>query len=360
MTQLRFSARCAFWLLASVAGLFAQGAPDSRGPESVAATRLAFQEVRHDFGHIRDDHPVSWKFGFTNGGTVPLTISDVHSSCGCTTTTLAKKTFAPGESGEIDAHFDPVNRQGKEQKTITVKTTEPGTKPAELTILVDVIPRIGVDPPAVFLGEVPVDVAPADYPKKQLVITSRVPEFAVRSASLDDERFAFSALPPVPGEADGDKVTRFTYEISLARNLPIGRYQAMVNLATNDALRPQIGVPVVVEAYGELRLAPSALTLQMPRPGISVENTVIVTTRGGKPFHVLDAVISGGDPMTLRTEFGPFMPKSETAWRVRVLGTSPAAGTRVAASLRLKTDVAAQPEIEIPITGYVLKESQVH
>ena len=341
-----------------ISSILAQG-QESRAA-SVPSTRLVFAEKEHDFGRIRDDKKVSWKFGFKNGAEAPVTILDVHSSCGCTTTNLAKKTFAPGEAGEIEAMFDPVSRQGKERKAITVKTDEGGAGGTELAILVDVIPRIGVDPPAVFLGEIPFDAAPGTLPKKQLTVTSRVPDFAVKSAKMGDDKFTVVISPPVAGEADGDKVMRYGYEVSLAGNVPIGRHQTMLTIETNDAMRPNISVPIIVEAFGELRLAPSAVGLNMPRAGAPVEQSVIVTTRSGKPFHVLEATFTGGEPMKLKADVERFMPNSEVTWRVKISGTSPEGGTRVIATLKLKTDVAAQPEIDVPVTGYVLTAAQAH
>ena len=45
-------------------------------------------------------------FAFENIGDKAFTITEVKSSCGCTTAALGKKTYAPGESGEINAKFN--------------------------------------------------------------------------------------------------------------------------------------------------------------------------------------------------------------------------------------------------------------
>jgi hypothetical protein len=64
--------------------------------------------------------------------------------------------------------------------------------------------------------------------------------------------------------------------------------------------------------------------------------------------------------MTLTTEIEQAAPNSELVWRVHVKGTSPAAGATVTGSLKVRTDSATEPEIVIPITGYVLKPAQKH
>jgi hypothetical protein len=59
-------------------------------------------------------------YRFTNRGSAALTISTVRSTCGCTTTTLEKTTYQPGESGEIIADFSLGDRGGMQDKLIEV------------------------------------------------------------------------------------------------------------------------------------------------------------------------------------------------------------------------------------------------
>src|SRR6202007_656266 len=72
---------------------------------------------------------VTAKYRFTNNSTSPVTIVDVRPSCGCTTATLAKKTYAPGESGEIDATFSFAGHVGHQEKWIYVSTNLAGSQP---------------------------------------------------------------------------------------------------------------------------------------------------------------------------------------------------------------------------------------
>jgi len=60
-------------------------------------------------------------FPFKNVGSETIKIDHVSSSCGCTVPALKKKTFAPGESGEVEAVFDFGSRVGPQRKVITVK-----------------------------------------------------------------------------------------------------------------------------------------------------------------------------------------------------------------------------------------------
>lgn len=80
-------------------------------------------------------------FAFTNTGDSAITLTDVSSSCGCTVPELTKKVYAPGESGELRAVFTFQGREGKQVKTISVRTDDKARPYHELTLVVN-IPRL--------------------------------------------------------------------------------------------------------------------------------------------------------------------------------------------------------------------------
>jgi len=86
-------------------------------------------------------------YAFRNDTAVPVTITQAVPSCDCTTIDLAKKTYAPGESGSLVARFDPTGRSGTVSRTINVTTDEPGGQPqllkltAELPEVLSFTPR---------------------------------------------------------------------------------------------------------------------------------------------------------------------------------------------------------------------------
>lgn len=99
---------------------------------------------------------VSATFKFTNIGDHPVEIKDVKPSCGCTTAKLDKKTYAPGESGEITATLNIGNRQGLQSKSITV-TTDDDEQPTILMMKTLIPEVVSIQPAFVFWqqGDVP-------------------------------------------------------------------------------------------------------------------------------------------------------------------------------------------------------------
>ena len=85
--------------------------------------KIEFESEIHDFGAINEsDGPVTHEFSFVNNGYVPLIISGVRTSCGCTTPKWTQEPVIPGNTGTISVRFNPKSRPGPFSKSITVKS----------------------------------------------------------------------------------------------------------------------------------------------------------------------------------------------------------------------------------------------
>ena len=96
---------------------------------------LEFEQttLEHQASLVDEEHtPV---FKFTNTGSLPVTILEMRSSCGCTVPSLEKRTYGPGESGEIVAVFTFGPRVGRDVKNVTVVTDESGRKTHHLEFI---------------------------------------------------------------------------------------------------------------------------------------------------------------------------------------------------------------------------------
>ncbi|MBS0011362.1 MAG: DUF1573 domain-containing protein [Bacteroidales bacterium] len=83
---------------------------------------ITFEKIEHDFGTITEGENVGTIFRFTNTGDAPLIISSAATSCGCTVPKFSNKPVAPGESGTLEVVFDSSHREGKQTKTISVRS----------------------------------------------------------------------------------------------------------------------------------------------------------------------------------------------------------------------------------------------
>lgn len=80
---------------------------------------FSWQQTVHDFGKIKKNVPVSYKFSFKNSGNSPLVIASVSASCGCTVTEYSKEPVLPGGEGFVLATYNAAN-SGAFNKTVTV------------------------------------------------------------------------------------------------------------------------------------------------------------------------------------------------------------------------------------------------
>jgi hypothetical protein len=100
----------------------------SDNPSDTAS--IVFTEYEHYFGKVEAGEKVVSVFSYENKGTVPLVISSASTSCGCTVSKYSTKPLAPGEKGSLEVTFDSSGRNGKQTKTITVRSN--ATKPVVL------------------------------------------------------------------------------------------------------------------------------------------------------------------------------------------------------------------------------------
>jgi hypothetical protein len=87
---------------------------------------IQFEEAIHDFGNIKEGAKVENVFKFTNTSDVPLIITGVQPSCGCTAPEWTKEPVAPGAQGTISLIFDSQGKPGAQNKTATVKANIEG------------------------------------------------------------------------------------------------------------------------------------------------------------------------------------------------------------------------------------------
>jgi len=91
-------------------------------PPATSKAAIKFETTTHSFGTVTEGMIATYEFKFTNTGTEPLTLSNVHASCGCTTPKWPRESVAPGQSSVIIAEYNSQGRPGTFNKNIFVKS----------------------------------------------------------------------------------------------------------------------------------------------------------------------------------------------------------------------------------------------
>jgi len=87
---------------------------------------------------LQSNSLVSHTFVLRNAGDETLTITDVFTSCGCTTTALAKRELAPEESVDLQATVNTTGFRGTVTRTVSVTSNDPIHPTAVLQIVVTI------------------------------------------------------------------------------------------------------------------------------------------------------------------------------------------------------------------------------
>jgi hypothetical protein len=127
------------FLLISYLGISAQNAvpaADANEPQA----HIEFKSLVHDFGKIAVNSKAECEFKFKNTGSVPLILSNVKASCGCTVPEWPKEPILPGESGVIKVNYTTVTRPNVINKSIMVYSNA-DNKQIVLRIQGEVVPE---------------------------------------------------------------------------------------------------------------------------------------------------------------------------------------------------------------------------
>jgi hypothetical protein len=106
-----------------------------------AQTKMKVSETEHDFGKFKEEAGrQTYDFIVTNTGTDPLVIQNVVASCGCTTPEWTRQPIPGGATGKVTAIYDPKDRPGVFNKTLSVYTN---SKPEVVVLVIkgEVIPH---------------------------------------------------------------------------------------------------------------------------------------------------------------------------------------------------------------------------
>jgi hypothetical protein len=168
----------------------------------MAETKVKFESAEHDFGKFKEEAGrQTFDFIVMNVGNQPMVIQNVVASCGCTTPGWTRQPIAPGAKGKVTAIYDPKDRPGQFNKTLSVYTN---TKP-EVTVLVikgEVVPREKtVEELFTFPVGTVSGVAPVRFESNHLAFTNvkktekKIRVMQVVNTSKDPVKIEFDGLP---------------------------------------------------------------------------------------------------------------------------------------------------------------------
>jgi hypothetical protein len=110
------------------------------------APKIEFEKVVHDFGNVGPGTNNLCEFRFTNAGNSTLKIGEITKTCGCTPFSLAKKEYAPGESGTLKVNYFSEQLRGKTTKHLVIYSNDKARPEVTLAIKADIKIQVNHEP----------------------------------------------------------------------------------------------------------------------------------------------------------------------------------------------------------------------
>ncbi len=261
-----------------VALVFLVSASASSTTRASWADRL-FTEQKHDFGPVPRGARLRHVFRINNTLAEPITILDVHASCGCTTGRASQAPIAPGQSATVDAEMDTKNFVGKKATTLYVTLVNASGREAEVRLGVStvILSDIVLNPGTIDFGS----VAKGQGAEQTLTIDRiGMPDWKV-NRMISTSRVLDASL--VETARDGATVA-YLLKVSLKPGTPAGTVRDEIQLLTNDPETPAFPIQVTGAVRGDVSASPSVLALGDVASSGQAEGRFLV--RASRPFVV--------------------------------------------------------------------------
>ncbi len=201
---------------------------------------LAFDQYAVDLGPLEPVSHARGLFRFTNTSHRKVTITTLLPSCGCLKPQLDKLEYAPGETGRFWVHVATAGEQpGPREYTITVRYLDPEPQTVVLSFGFELPPRqVYVSPRAVLVYQ----FGEESTTKEIVVSDNRLKPLTVTGVECKAD-FVKAELGETTTDENGVQQTRIDVKVA---PVPLGSYDTLVRIHTDDAKFPVLYIPVRV------------------------------------------------------------------------------------------------------------------
>lgn len=190
----------------------------------------------HDFGVMERNSVRSHTFRIRNEGQRDLVLSDLRSTCKCTSQTLSHEVIQPGETAEMFVEWKPTDYAVFFQQYASVHTTDPDNPVVKFSIIGRVDQTVRPVPETINFG----DISASDSRNGTMrVYCYRDREFEIVSAELTENdsanHYDISLRPMTEEELASESMAKSGYlvTITIEPGLPLGPLHQAILLKTN-------------------------------------------------------------------------------------------------------------------------------
>lgn len=334
-----------------------QAAERQAMPSRVGGAMLYMPESRIDFGTVADYETREVKVAFFNTGDQVLEITKVQPTCGCTTTALDQKLFAPGEGAEIELTFKPKG-SGRQTKLVKVFTNDSASPVQNISINATVTSTVSHTPKSLSYGLIPLGSAGA----KSLTLTSQNPTFQPTTARVSGQLGKYADARIIETSSPGSAVRSWKVEVTTRPDLPWGWHTGslLVRGTLKDpegaSRNKDITVGMNANVQGTLRVSDPMFRLMILGTDEQFTKTVQVFREDGRPFTIRSATISNARPDNMTVTVVPAKDGSRSSYDLLLTGTTGPVNGSILGQVELVTDVPGEENVRLGVVGSVRKK----
>jgi len=305
---------------------------DSNGPQ------ITFEKLTHDFGSVGANTRNTCEFNFTNTGDGPLKIEKIKPSCpSCTTTSLSREEYAPGESGTLKASYDVGRLPGSTKKYIYVWSNDKANPKIRLTVKADITLKV-------------------DYEPKRLDLSLRdenaaCPQITIKS--LDNQPFAIKSFKSTSNLITADytaseKKTNFVLQpkvdIEKLRKIDRGR----IDITLTHPQLDEITIPF--DILQEFSISPPRIIVLKAEPQKPLTREIWVLSNYNEDFEI-ESVSTQNDTIKIlsREKIG-----NRYKFELEITPPMPEAKQKVFKDTFF-INIKGGRKLKLPCTGFYLK-----
>lgn len=240
--------------------------------------RKIFDVTSHDFGNVARGAKTEYLFKIHNPFKEEIHISDVRSSCGCTTPRVLKDTLATYEESAIVAAFNTKTHLGQRHATLTVVIDKPYHAEVQLQVGGYIRRDIVIHPGEVNLGSIDRGTQAEKHISISYAGRADWRVLDVKSPASYIETQLIEG-PRQNGTVSYDLIVR------LKGDAPAGALNEQVVLLTNDERSPEVPLDVEGQVVADLTVSPASLFVGILQPGQKATKTVVIKAK--QPFKIL-------------------------------------------------------------------------
>lgn len=332
-----------------------------RSMRQAAAPHIMWESCFVDKGVVKPDSVERYSFAFRNVGDGDLTIDSVKKSCGCAKYTLARKRFAPGEAGVIEAEVDLKGKKGYFLNTLALKTNDPETPVSVLRMAAGALRARVLSAKLVNLGDLPAggkltrEFFASDPGFDGLkvrdvsFVSTSEPEilkhlaFSITYDLLGDDVRRVAKLLGYRGKPE-DYVIRFALKAS--EKCPVGRFQGTVIVVAEigDTISTHVAM-IKGAVVPDVQPVPGVALITLDEGGAG-STTIELHSRAKRQVQIVETWADSRVPVRIERADGPENPAGKfilsTSMPAAVPGAAP---VESAAFFKLRDGT----EVRVPI-----------